>query len=61
MERDAWLAWASAASGRLAGALGVDAGKLYAALELEVRQNLQSLSERPLDMGGGPSDETGMA
>ena len=30
MERDQWIAWASAAAGRLAAGLGVDASRLFA-------------------------------
>jgi hypothetical protein len=51
MERDAWLAWSSAAAGRLAGSLGVDAGALFGALEAEVRDQLRRLAERPLEGG----------
>lgn len=53
MERDQWISWASAASGRLAGALGpgVDTGRLFAALEGEVRDQLRRLAERPLEGG----------
>ena len=49
MERDGWISWASAAAGRLASACGVDAGRLFGALEAEVRDHLRSLSERPLE------------
>lgn len=48
LERDSWLAWASAAAGRLAAALAVDHGRLYAILEGEVRQHLQHLADSPL-------------
>ena len=48
MERDSWIAWASAVSARLAGDLGADHGKLFAALEREVREQLIFLSERSL-------------
>lgn len=49
MERDQWLAWSSAAAARLASALGVDTGKLFAALESEVRDHLRQLAEQPLE------------
>jgi hypothetical protein len=48
MERDQWIAWSSAVAGRLAAGLGVDAGRLFASLEGEVREHLLRLSERPL-------------
>jgi hypothetical protein len=48
MERDQWIAWASTVAGRLAVGLGVDAGRLFAALEGEVRGQLLRLSERQL-------------
>ena len=48
MERDEWLAWASAASARLAAALGVDTGKLFALLEAEVRDQLRRLAGKAL-------------
>jgi hypothetical protein len=48
MERDQWLAWSSAAAARLASELGVDTGRLFAALEREVRDHLRQLAERPL-------------
>jgi hypothetical protein len=51
MERDSWLAWASAAAARLAASLGADHGKLFAALEDETRAQLRYLSDKPL----GPS------
>jgi hypothetical protein len=35
MERDQWIAWSSAVAGRLAAGLGVDAGRLFGALEGE--------------------------
>jgi len=49
MERDSWLAWASAASARLSAATGHPVDRLFAALEREVRDHLQSLSERTLE------------
>lgn len=49
LERDQWISWASAAAGRLAGPLGVDAGRLFAAIEAEVRDQLRSLSSKPLE------------
>ena len=49
LERDQWLAWASAAAGRLAGELGADHGKLFAKLEAEVRDHLIHLSETKLE------------
>jgi hypothetical protein len=48
MERDQWIAWSSAIAGRLAAGLGVDAGRLFASLEGEVREHLLRISERPL-------------
>jgi hypothetical protein len=48
MEREQWIAWASAVAGRLAAGLGVDAGRLFASLEGEVQEHLLRLSERPL-------------
>jgi hypothetical protein len=48
LERDSWMAWSSAAAGRLAAALAVDHGRLFTALECEVRLHLQHLSETPL-------------
>ena len=51
-ERDAWLAWASAASARLAAALGVDPGLMFAALENEVREQLRALADAKIhDLG----------
>jgi hypothetical protein len=49
MERDSWLAWASAASARLAASLGVDHGRLFAALEEEMRTQLRYLAEKPFE------------
>jgi hypothetical protein len=49
MERDRWLAWASAASARLAGELGADHGRLFAALERETRDHLRQLAAEPLE------------
>ena len=54
-ERDAWLAWASAAAGRLAAALAVDTGKLFALLEGEVRDHLRQLSREPLTVNDDAS------
>jgi hypothetical protein len=51
MERDQWIAWSSAVAGRLAAGLGVDAGRLFGALETEVRDQLRRLAERPLEGG----------
>ena len=51
MERDSWLAWASAASARLAAALGVDHGRLFAAIEDEVRAQLRYIAEKPVEDG----------
>ncbi len=48
MERDQWIAWASAVSGRLAAQIGADAGRVFGVLEAEVREQLSRLSERPL-------------
>jgi hypothetical protein len=49
MERDSWLAWASAVSARLAASLGADHGRLFAALEEETRTQLRYLAEKPLE------------
>jgi hypothetical protein len=49
MERDQWLAWASAASARLASSCQVDHHRLIAALEDEVRAQLRFLAEKPLE------------
>jgi hypothetical protein len=49
MERDAWIAWASAISARLAASFSVDHGKLFAAIEDEVRAQLRYLAEKPLE------------
>ena len=48
MERDRWLAWASAVSARLAASLGADHGKLFAAIEGEVRDHLRQLAGEKL-------------
>ena len=48
MERNQWLAWASAASARLAASLSADHGRLLGALEGEVLEQLRYLSEKPL-------------
>lgn len=45
-DRDSWLNWASAASARLAATLDVDTGKMFAALEAEVRAHLRELAGR---------------
>jgi hypothetical protein len=49
MERDSWLAWASAVSARLAASFGVDHGRLFVALEDEVRAQLSYLAQKPLE------------
>jgi hypothetical protein len=49
MERDAWLAWSSATSARLAAELAVDTGRLFGLLESEVRAHLRALSDKPLE------------
>jgi len=49
MERDSWISWASAVSGRLASPLGVDHGRLFAALEDETRAQLRYLAELSLE------------
>jgi hypothetical protein len=49
LERDSWLAWASAVSARLAASFGVDHGRLVGALDEEVRTQLRHLAERPID------------
>jgi hypothetical protein len=51
MERDSWLAWASAVSARLAASLGVDHGRLFAAIEDEVRAQLRYIAEKPIEDG----------
>jgi hypothetical protein len=48
MERDQWLAWSNAAAARLASALGIDTGRLFTALEAEVRDHLRALAQRPI-------------
>lgn len=53
MERDQWLAWASAASARLAASLGADHGRLFAELEDEVRAQLRYLAEKSLEDDAG--------
>jgi hypothetical protein len=55
MERGSWLTWSSAVSARLAASLGVDHGRLFAAMEDELRAQLRYLSEKPLE------DDTGDA
>jgi hypothetical protein len=50
-ERDSWLAWASAVSARLAASLGVDHGRLFAAIEDEVRAQF-ALYRRKANGGG---------
>jgi hypothetical protein len=47
MERDSWLAWASAVSARLAASFGLDSGRLFAALEEEIRTQLRYLADKP--------------
>ena len=49
-ERDQWLAWTSAVSARLADFFGVDKGCLFAAIEVEVREQLRHIAERPVPM-----------
>jgi hypothetical protein len=51
MERDSWLAWASSLSARLAATFGIDHGRLFAAIEDEVRAQLRHLAEKPLEDG----------
>jgi hypothetical protein len=51
MERDSWLAWASAVSARLAASFGIDHGRLFGAIEAEVRRQLLYLAEKPLEKG----------
>jgi hypothetical protein len=51
MERDQWLSWASAVSARLAASLGIDHGRLFAAIEAEVRDQLCYLAEKPVEDG----------
>ena len=51
MERDSWLAWASSLSARLAAKFGIDHGRLFAAIEDEVRAQLRYLAEKPLEDG----------
>lgn len=57
MERDDWIGWASAAAARIAAALGVDTGKLFALLEAEVRDQLRRIAGKALkDSEDGNSD-----
>lgn len=49
MERDNWLAWASAVSARIAASLGVDHDRLFATIEEEVRGQLRDLSDKQLE------------
>jgi hypothetical protein len=57
MERDDRISWASAAAARPAAALGVDTGKLFALLEVEVRDQLRRLAGKALkDSDNGNSD-----
>jgi hypothetical protein len=51
MERDSWLAWASAVSARLAASFGIDHGRLFGAIEDEVRAQLRYLAKKPLEEG----------
>jgi hypothetical protein len=51
MERDQWLSWASAVSARLAASLGIDHGRLFAAIEDEVRAQLRYIAEKPIEDG----------
>jgi hypothetical protein len=51
MERDQWLSWASAVSARLAASLGIDHGRLFGAIEDEVRRQLCYLAEKSLEEG----------
>jgi hypothetical protein len=56
-ERDDWIGWTSAAAARLAAALGIDTGKLFALLEAEVRDQLRRLAGKALeDSDHGNSD-----
>jgi hypothetical protein len=48
-ERDAHLSWVSRVAPALAAELAIDLGPLYAALDREMRQHLQELSETPLE------------
>lgn len=48
-ERDAHIAWVSRIAPALAAELAIDLGPLYAALDREMRQHLQELSETPLE------------
>lgn len=47
-ERDAHTAWVSRVAPVIAAELGVDLSNLFAALDREMRQHLQELSETPL-------------
>jgi hypothetical protein len=49
LERDSWLAWASAVSARLAASFGVEHERLLAAIEDEVRAQLRYLADKPLE------------
>lgn len=53
-ERDSWMAWAMRVSPALAAELGVDAGRMFAAIDGAVRDHLHHLSVEPL---GGPLAE----
>ncbi|MEM9839467.1 MAG: hypothetical protein AAF830_09985 [Pseudomonadota bacterium] len=49
MERDSWTAFASRVSATIAMETGADQSKLFAALDREVRAQLQELADEPLD------------
>ncbi|MGH6864876.1 MAG: hypothetical protein ACREDO_01540 [Methyloceanibacter sp.] len=51
MERDSWLAWASAVSARIAASLSVDHGKLFVAMDDEVRAQLRYIADKPTEDG----------
>lgn len=57
MERDDWIGWTSAVAARIAAALGVDTGKLFALLEAEVRDQLRRVAGKALkDIEDGNSN-----
>lgn len=47
-ERDAWLAWPMRRSAPIAAELGVDAGRVFALLDREVRDHLRQLADPKL-------------
>jgi hypothetical protein len=49
LERDSWLAWANAVSARLAASFGLDHGRLFGAVNEEVRMQLHHLADKSID------------